>query len=182
MTEAGERNPAQHSKFERALENGLFAARWIIAPFYIGLVLALFVLLVVFIKDVVEVVSRVGDLTTEEGILFALSLIDLSLAANLVLVVIFAGYENFVSKMDVVGATERLAWMGTVDFSGLKMKLIASIVAISAIALLREFMALLDHQMDPVKLAWLIGLHLTFVVSGVLMALMDWLRCQTAKH
>jgi uncharacterized protein (TIGR00645 family) len=97
--------------------------------------------------------------------------------ANLVLIVIFSGYENFVSRIEVGDEADRPAWMGTLDFSGLKMKLIASIVAISAVALLRAFMGLAERgvEPDPAKLSWMIGLHLTFILTGVLMALMDWL-------
>ena len=102
-----------------------------------------------------------------------LTLIDLSLAGNLVLMVIFSGYENFVSKIDVASHKDRPDWMGTVDFSGLKLKLIASIVAISGIHLLKSFMSIEDMNKD--NLMWLLILHGTFVVSGVLLALMDYI-------
>ena len=106
----------------------------------------------------------------------------LALVGNLLLIVIFSGYENFVSKIDTGDHEDRPEWMGAVDFSGLKMKLIASIVAISAIALLRAFMRLAEGEgPDDRTLGWLVGLHLTFVVSGVLMALMDWIGGR-AKH
>jgi uncharacterized protein (TIGR00645 family) len=96
--------------------------------------------------------------------------------------VIFSGYENFVSKIDT-GSHDRPSWMGTVDFQGLKMKLIASIVAISAIALLRAFMELEeDTPIAQAKLGWMIGIHLTFVASGVLMAVMDWLQSKSGDH
>ena len=112
-----------------------------------------------------------------------LSLIDLSLAGNLLLIVIFSGYENFVSKIDTGADEDRPGWMGTVDFSGLKMKLIASIVAISAIALLKAFMRLAEgDSVDDRHLMWLVGIHLTFVVSGVMLALMDLLASKTDKH
>ena len=96
---------------------------------------------------------------------------------TLLLIVILSGYENFVSKIDGAPGEDRPEWMGTLDFTGLKMKLLASIVAISAVALLKSFMALAEAgaQPDTLKLGWMIGLHLTFVVSGVLMALMDGL-------
>jgi uncharacterized protein (TIGR00645 family) len=120
----------------------------------------------------------------EDAILMALSLIDLSLAGNLLLIVIFSGYENFVSRIDVAAHEDRPTWMGAVDFSGLKMKLIASIVAISAIALLRAFMRLGEPEVgvDTVKLGWMIGLHLTFVVSGLLLAAMDFVASRAARH
>ena len=96
---------------------------------------------------------------------------------------IFSGYENFVSKIDVANDEDRPSWMGTVDFSGLKMKLIASIVAISAIALLKAFMELSEgKELDDRSLIWLVVIHVTFVVSGVLLALMDWLAAKVDKH
>jgi uncharacterized protein (TIGR00645 family) len=160
------------------LEHLLFASRWLMAPFYLGLVVALVVLLVVFGEELLgDAVKVVESGHPDEAVVMALSLIDLSLAANLLLIVIFSGYENFVSRIDVGDPADRPSWMGTLDFSGLKMKLIASIVAISAVALLRAFMGLAERgvEPDPAKLGWMIGLHLTFILTGVLMALMDWL-------
>jgi uncharacterized protein (TIGR00645 family) len=152
------------------------------APFYIGLVAGLAALLIVFVNALLHELPHVFTMKPEAGILLALSLIDLSLAGNLVLIVIFSGYENFVSKIDT-GAHDRPSWMGTVDFSGLKMKLIASIVAISAIALLRAFMEIgQDAQIVQTKLGWMVAIHLTFVVSGLLMAIMDWLGSKSGAH
>jgi uncharacterized protein (TIGR00645 family) len=110
-------------------------------------------------------------------ILSVLTLIDLSLAGNLVLIVIFSGYENFVSKIDTHGSEDRPSWMGTLDFSGLKMKLIGSMVAISAISLLRFFVTITEPEttVNERKLFWLVVLHFTFLASGVMFALMDWL-------
>ena len=160
------------------LERGLFASRWLLAPFYVGLVISLVGLLAVFCRELAtDAPALVAHGRPDEAIVMALSLIDLSLAANLLLIVIFSGYENFVSRIEVGDEADRPAWMGTLDFSGLKMKLIASIVAISAVALLRAFMGLAERgvEPDPAKLSWMIGLHLTFILTGVLMALMDWL-------
>ncbi len=160
------------------LEQGLFASRWLMAPFYVGLVFGLVALLAVFVQELVrEIPAVIQSGKADDAIVLALSLIDLSLAGNLLLIVIFSGYENFVSKIDVGEHQDRPEWMGTLDYTGLKMKLIASIVAISAVALLRSFMALSEAGAEPdsLKLGWMVGLHLTFVFSGVLMALMDWL-------
>lgn len=177
------REPVRKGAIEHWLETGLFASRWILAPFYVGLVAALIGLLVVFIREIVVAAMHILTMKTEDAILAALSLIDLSLAANLVLLVTFSGYENFVSKMEAARAGDRPDWMGTVDFSGLKLKVIASIVAISAIALLRAFMQLLepDSTLDRTKLVWLVAVHLTFVVSGVLLATMDWLASRVIE-
>ena len=128
-------NPAEH-----AFETLLFASRWLMAPFYFGLVVALVALLYVFGHETLIATLKLSELKEADIIVWVLSLIDLSLMANLLLMVIFSGYENFVSKMDVAEHPDRPAWMGTIDFSGMKLKLIASIVAISAIHLLGAFM------------------------------------------
>lgn len=168
---------------ERYLELWLFRSRWLMAPFYVGLVVALAALFFVFVQAAITNLSHLGTMSPEEAILMALTLIDLSLAGNLLLIVTFSGYENFVSKIDTGDDEDRPSWMGTVDFSGLKLKLVASIVAISAIALLKAFMELAEGKDIPDRhLAWLVGIHLVFVVSGVLLALMDWLASKTDKH
>jgi uncharacterized protein (TIGR00645 family) len=169
---------------ENALEAGLFRSRWILAPFYIGLIVALLMLLVAFTSELLHTLPVLFGLNVEQIILSVLTLIDLSLAANLVLIVILAGYENFVSKIDTHGSEDRPSWMGTLDFSGLKMKLIGSIVAISAISLLRAFMSVLEPEvpLDQRRLIWLVVLHFTFLMSGVMFALMDWLATITERQ
>ena len=167
---------------ELVLERGLFLSRWLMAPFYIGMAVALLALLAVFVEELAHQLPGILRMKPEDAILLALSLIDLSLAGNLLLIVIFAGYENFVSKIDLL-EEERPDWMGKVNFSGLKMKLSASIVAISGIALLRAFMELGEGQhVDRSQLLWMASIHLVFVVSGVLLALMDWINSKTAVH
>jgi len=168
-------------KLETAFERTLFASRWILAPFYLGMVFALVGIFVVFARELVSELRHILAFDSEQVILLALSLIDLSLTANLMLIVIFAGYENFVSKIHVEGHQDRPSWMGTVDFSGLKIKLVASIVAISAIALLRAFLPLGDPTapVDGERLRWMVAIHLTFVVSGLLLTTMDWIASKT---
>jgi uncharacterized protein (TIGR00645 family) len=176
--------PNTRPRLETALEAVLFASRWILAPFYLGMVVALAVLLYVFGHELVAELTHLGTIDAEAAILLALSLIDLSLTGNLLLIVIFSGYENFVSKIHVAAHEDRPSWMGTVDFSGLKMKLIASIVAISAIALLRAFLPLGDPGavVDSGRLHWMVIIHLTFIASGVFMAAMDWITSNTKQH
>ncbi len=170
-------------RLELLLERGLFASRWLMAPFYVGLVICLGALLVVFFNELFQELPKVMSMKPEGAILMALTLIDLSLAANLLVIVTLSGYENFVSKIDTAAHEDRPDWMGTVDFSGLKMKLIASIVAISAIALLKAFLTLSEPgtPLDEPRLLWLVVVHLSFVLSGVLLALMDWLNSKVAK-
>lgn len=163
---------------ERSFERTIFASRWLMAPFYVGLIGALAMLLGKFIEEFAATLLKFSSLGETEMILAVLSLVDMSLAGNLLLMVIFAGYENFVSKIHTENHEDRPDWMGKVDFSGLKIKLIASIVAISAIQLLKAFINV--RGQTPVDLGWMVGIHLTFVVSGVLMALMDRLSAERA--
>ena len=162
---------------ENLLEQGIFASRWLLAPMYIGLVVALGLLLVKFVQHAWHSIAHVLAVSESEVILDVLALVDLSLAANLVLMVVFAGYENFVSKIDTANHEDRPDWMGKVDYSGLKLKLLASIVAISAIQLLRAFIDVKDYTSE--QMAWMVGIHMTFVVSGVLLAWMDRLSAST---
>jgi uncharacterized protein (TIGR00645 family) len=177
------RTPKQ--SIEGTLERGLFASRWLIAPMYVGLSVALLMLTVIFLRELIYYVPQMMSLTPEKTILVVLTLIDLTLAANLLLIVMFSGYESFVSKFDFDAGADRPGWMGKVDFGGLKMKLIASIVAISGIHLLKKFMEIRDIDtavtFGQSEMYWLVVIHLTFVVSGVLMALMDYLQAKSYK-
>jgi len=176
--------PNSRSKLERAVEGVLFASRWLMAPFYLGMALALGIVLVIFVRELINELAHIRTLDAEGGILLSLSLIDLSLTGNLLLIVMFSGYENFVSKIHIGEHEDRPNWMGTVDFAGLKIKLIASIVAISGIALLRAFLPLGDAgaPVDTQRIGWMVAIHLTFVISGVLLAFMDWITSKTGAH
>ena len=176
----------QRNNFEKTLEWLLFKSRWLLAPFYLGLVVSLLLLLAAFVGELGHIGPQILDplyADPEQVILAVLSLIDLSLAGNLVVIVIFSGYENFVSKINTENSEDRPNWMGTLDFSGLKMKLIGSIVAISAISLLRAFMTLTEPEvpLDEARLKWMLMLHLTFVGSGLLFACMDWIGNRAEK-
>jgi uncharacterized protein (TIGR00645 family) len=164
---------------ERVFERWLFRARWLLAPIYLGLVLALAGLVVVFVEEVVHAASGLLSMQPKFAIVNILSMIDLSLAANLVVIVVFSGYENFISRVDPDEA--RPSWMAEVDFAGLKLKLMGSIVAISAVALLRAFVEMSEAQTPPDSrtLKWMVGIHLTLVVSAVMLALMDFIRAKS---
>jgi uncharacterized protein (TIGR00645 family) len=159
------------SAAERGFERAIFMSRWLLAPFYLGLSLALMVLLYDFVRRTVHLVEHLQIVEHDTIIIGILGLIDLSLMGNLVLMVMFAGYESFVSKLHIDDHTERLDWMGQIGFGDLKLKLMTSIVAISAIRLLESFMDI--ENMDNRQLAWTVGIHVTFVVSGLLLALME---------
>ncbi|RMD90818.1 MAG: TIGR00645 family protein [Alphaproteobacteria bacterium] len=172
------------NRSEQAFERVLFASRWLLAPVYLGLAVLLLLLLVVFLRDLLGYLPRALTLPYQDAILVTLTLIDLALVANLVVIVIFSGYENFVSKFDLGPRDDRPTWMGKIDFSGLKIKLIGSMVGISGIDLLKRFMEIgREHaNVSWEELKWLITLHLVFVVSGVLLAAMDWLKERASPH
>ena len=159
-------------KLERRLEQVIFASRWLLAPFYLGLVISLLLLMFEFLQELIHLSTHIIELSSSEVLLGVLSLIDLVLAANLLLMVTFAGYESFVSRIDVASDEKRPDWMGKVDFSGMKLKLVASIVAISAIHLLKSFMNI--SHVDKTDLMWMVITHMAFVISGLLLAVMDW--------
>ena len=165
-------------KIEHGLEVIMFNSRWLLAPYYMGLVAAIALLLVSFGKEFVHFVPTALYGSESDVIIGILTLIDIVMIANLLIIIIFAGYENFVSKIETGGHEDRPSWMGHVGFADLKMKLIGSIVAISGIELLKAFMYV--GKLSDTELAWKVGLHLTFVISGVLFALMD--KLAGGKH
>ncbi len=159
-------------RVENGLESVLFNGRWLMAPFYLGLVVGLAVLLYKFCVMLWEFILHAPAAKETDIILGVLSLIDVSLTGNLILIVVFSGYENFVSRIDAGGHPDWPEWMTKVDFAGLKQKLLASIVAISAIQVLKAFMNI-DAAFDAQKMGWLVGVHLTFVISALVLALSD---------
>ncbi len=157
---------------ESALETMLFHSRWVLAPMYAGLMLALIILAAKFVQEFVHLVPHVFEYEGSKLILMVLSLVDLVLIANLLLMIIFSGYENFVSKIDMVSEhVDRPEWMGKIDYTAMKLKLIGSIVAISAIELLKAFINVANMPKEDI--GWMIGVHMTFVASGVLYAYME---------
>ena len=158
-------------KFARTLQVWLFSSRWLLAPFYFCLVASLFALLFKLVQHASHMVATLIDSNEASVILDILSLIDMTLVGSLIVLVIFSGYENFVSPVDNDQPKQWPEWMGDIDFSGLKLKLMSSIVAISAIQLLRAFMDL-KNATDR-DLWWSVGIHIAFVVSALLLALSD---------
>ncbi|MEW6255816.1 MAG: TIGR00645 family protein [Pseudomonadota bacterium] len=157
---------------EKLVEQVLFRSRWLMAPFYVGLIVALLVLLFKFGHELLHFVSHAVSASESDVILGVLTLVDLTFTGNLVLIVIFSGYENFVSKIDAGSHPDWPDWMTKVDFSGLKQKLLASIVAISAIALLKAFMNM-NPSTDTTMIMWLVIIHMVFVISSLILAWSD---------
>lgn len=155
---------------EKAFERVLFASRWLLGPIYLGLSLALIALGIKFFQEAFHVVMHAHELAEANLVLTLLAMIDLSLVGSLIVMVMFSGYENFVSRIDADG-TESLGWLGKLDANALKLKVASSIVAISSIHLLRVFME--AQEIPDNKIMWYVILHLTFVISAVLMGVMD---------
>lgn len=156
---------------ERALENLLYTSRWLLAPIYMGLSLALLALGVKFFQELLHVIPVLLTMKEADLVLVTLSLIDISLVGGLIVMVMFSGYENFVSRIDIAEGKEKLAWLGKLDSGSLKQKVAASIVAISSIHLLKAFMN--AEKINNDKLMWYVIMHMTFVLSAMGMALID---------
>lgn len=156
---------------ERFIENAMYASRWLLAPIYFGLSLALLALSLKFFQEIFHILPHVFEKTEAELILVLLSLIDMALVGGLLVMVMFSGYENFVSQLDISEGKEKLEWLGKMDSGSLKMKVAASIVAISSIHLLRMFMD--AQQISNEKLMWYVIIHMTFVISAFAMGYLD---------
>lgn len=163
------------NKFESLIEKTMYRSRWLLAPIYIGLSLALLALSIKFFQEAFHLLPNVLELTEANMVLMILSLIDLAMVGGLIVMVMMSGYENFVSQLDVGEDEEKLSWLGKMDSSSLKMKIAASIVAISSIHLLKVFMnvsnATTDAEFD--RLMWYVIIHLTFVLSAFAMGALD---------
>lgn len=156
---------------ERFIEGVLYASRWILAPVFLGLSLALLALAIKFFQELYHLLPMVLETSESDLVLTILALVDLALVGSLLVMVMFSGYENFVSQLDIKEGSEKLGWLGKLDSGTLKLKVAASIVAISSIHLLRIFVN--AHQIPDNKLMWYVLIHLTFVVSALMVAYMD---------
>lgn len=156
---------------EKRFEKLMYASRWLLAPIYLGLSLALLMLGLKFFQEVFHVFPVLFAKPEKELILLILSLVDMALVGGLIVMVMFSGYENFVSQLNIDEKTEKLSWLGKLDSGSLKQKVAASIVAISSIHLLKKFMNLDSSQdWDPL---WYVVIHMTFVISAIGMAWVD---------
>lgn len=156
---------------EATLERLLYAGRWLLAPIYLGLTLALLALGIKFFQEALHVLPHVLELKEADLVLITLSLVDIALVGGLIVMVMLSGYENFVSAIDIKEGEEKLDWLGKLDAGSLKQKVAASIVAISSIHLLKAFMN--APQIENDKLMWYVIIHMTFVLSALGMAFVD---------
>jgi len=156
---------------EHFIERTMYAARWLLAPIYLGLSLAILLLGIKFFEHLLHVFPAILSISEADLVLVILSLVDLALVGGLLVMVMFSGYENFVSRLDVAEGEDKLGWLGKMDATSLKNKVAASIVAISSIHLLQIFMDAQNTDND--KIFWYVILHLTFVLSAFGMGYLD---------
>ena len=156
---------------ERIVEKLFYASRWLLAPIYLGLSLTLVLIALKFFQELVHFLPIVFVVSESQLILGILSMVDMALVGGLLVMVMFSGYENFVSRIDIDEDVEKLSWLGKLDAGSLKQKVAASIVAISSIHLLQKFVN--AEHIDESKLMWYVIMHLTFVVSALGMAWVD---------
>ncbi len=149
----------------------MYASRWLLAPIYVGMSLALLALFVKFFQELYHFLPHILEVGETDFILMLLTLIDLTLVGSLVVIIMFSGYENFVSRLDIGETTEKLEWLGTHDYGSMKMKVASSVVAISSIHLLKVFMNINATEND--KLLWYVVIHLTLVISALFMGYLD---------
>ncbi len=156
---------------ERFIERLMYSSRWLMAPIYLGMSLILLALGIKFFQEIFHILPNIFAMDEVDLILKTLSLIDLALVGGLIVMVMFSGYENFVSRLDVDEDEEKLGWLGKLDAGSLKNKVAASIVAISSIHLLKIFMN--TENTDDNKIMWYLLIHITFVISAFAMGYLD---------
>ncbi|HET8850698.1 MAG TPA: TIGR00645 family protein [Marinobacter sp.] len=156
---------------ERLFEKLMYSARWLMAPIYLGLGLVIIALGIKFFQQIFEILPNILAMKEVDLILVTLSLVDIALVGGLLVMVMFSGYENFVSRLDLTDTTDKLDWLGKLDAGSLKNKVAASIVAISSIHLLKVFMN--TEKIDSDKIQWYLLIHITFVLSAFAMGYLD---------
>ncbi len=156
---------------EKFVEKLMYSSRWLLAPVYFGLSVILLLLTLKFFQEIYHFIPHLFSMDNSDLVLKVLTLIDLTLVGSLTVIVMFSGYENFVSQLDIGKKTEKLDWLGTHDYGSLKLKVASSIVAISSIHLLKIFMNVQNTDND--KIQWYVLIHLTLVISALLMGFMD---------
>jgi len=165
---------------EKIIEKVIYRSRWLLAPIYFGLSIAIFALGIKFFLEIAHLFSDILTIKEADMVLIILSLVDLAMVGGLLLMVMISGYENFVSQLDIAEDEEKLSWLGKMDSSSLKAKIAASIVAISSIHLLKKFMA--AESIDNDKLMWYVLIHLTFVASAFAMGYLDLINAKTQRE
>lgn len=165
---------------ERTFEYAVFASRWIQAPLYGGLIVAELLYAYKFLLELWEMVLHINKMDETVFMLGVLGLIDVTMVANLLTMVIIGGYATFVSKLDLEQHPDRPDWLTHVDPGTIKIKLAASLIGISSIHLLKAFVDVANENPEHIK--WKIFIHMTFLASAILLAWTDKIMQKEKKH
>jgi len=167
------------SRLEHRVERVILNSRWLLTPFYLGLILVVVALGITFFRELWHLYQLVFTAGEAEVVLLVLSLVDVVLVANLIIMVMISGYENFVSDIALDENEEAPSWLGKIDAGNLKVKVAAAIVAISSIHLLRAFLNV--NELSESKIILLMIMHLVFVFSALLLAYLDKISGHASK-
>jgi uncharacterized protein (TIGR00645 family) len=165
---------------EKAFEAVVFASRWIQAPLYGGLIIAELLYAYKFLIELWEMAIHIQQLEETKFMLGVLGLVDVTMVANLLTMVVIGGYATFVSKLDLETHPDRPDWLTHVDPGTIKIKLAASLIGISSIHLLKSFVDIANENPDHVK--WKIFIHMTFLGSAILLAWTEKIMQKEKKH
>jgi uncharacterized protein (TIGR00645 family) len=172
--------PTSTGRLEHVFEMAVFSSRWIQAPLYAGLIIAELLYAYKFLLELWEMVAHTQKMEETVFMLGVLGLIDVTMVANLLTMVIIGGYATFVSKLDLEGHPDRPDWLTHVDPGTIKIKLAASLVGISSIHLLKSFVDVANENPEHIK--WKIFIHMTFLGSAILLAWTDKIMQKDKKH
>ena len=167
-------------RFLGTLGSFIFLSRWLQAPLYLGLIVAQGVYVYHFLKELWHLVEKAPDIEETTIMLTVLGLVDVVMIANLLIMVIIGGYETFVSRLDLEGHPDQPEWLSHVNAGVLKVKLATALIGISSINLLKTFIEVSTKAVPDNTIMWQLLLHLTFVLSALLLAITDRISNQTA--
>lgn len=179
-TPASKSSHPPSNAIEHVFESAVFASRWIQAPLYGGLIVAELLYAYKFLVELWEMVLHINKMDETVFMLGVLGLIDVTMVANLLTMVIIGGYATFVSKLDLEQHPDRPDWLTHVDPGTIKIKLAASLIGISSIHLLKAFVDVANENPEHIK--WKIFIHMTFLASAILLAWTDKIMQKEKKH
>lgn len=167
------------NKIESSIERIIFGSRWLQAPLYVGLIVAGLLYTYKFIVELIHLCTKASALSEELMMLGVLTLVDITMVANLLVVVIIGGYATFVSKLDIKCHEDRPEWLEKVDAGTLKVKLAGSLIGVSGIHLLKSFVNITDKDIEHVK--WQVIIHSVFLFSALMLALTEKILKEAKK-
>ncbi len=166
------------NKFEIGFEKIIFASRWLQAPLYAGLIVGGVLYAYKFIVELVHLCTTINEITEIQLMLGLLTLVDITMVANLLIMVIIGGYSTFVSRIDIDKHEDKPEWLQKIDAGTLKVKLSGSLVGVSGIHLLITFINMKNYETEHVM--WQVIIHVVFLLSSVMLAYSEKLLHQ--KH